>query len=284
MLKTASYYEDPLAITREQVMAERRFPVKVVPSLEALWDEFARDFSALIRENNAIGRRTAVILPVGPFDYRRAAERLNRERISCSRLITFNMDEYCDERGRMIPLDHPLSFRAYMRRNFYEVLEPELRPRPDNMIFPDPERPGDIGARISHEGGVDACYGGFGIDGHFAFNVPPWPDEPQDEAYFELPTRLVRLTPETRTQSALGCTSGDIFSIPPMAVTIGMKEIMQSARMRVYLMRPWQASVMRRVFYGPVTPRCPASVLQRHPDLAVTLVEYVAEPPRLSPG
>jgi len=283
-MKAACYYEDPLAITREQVAAEKRFAVKIVPTLEALWDDFARDFSELIRANNVIGRRTTVILPVGPIDYRRAAERLNRERISCARLLTFNMDEFCDERGCMIPLDHPLSFRAYMRRNFYDVLEPPLRPDPENMVFPDPERPGELGARISHEGGVETCYGGFGIDGHYAFNVPPWPDEPQDDSYFELPTRLVRLTPETRTQSALGSAAGDIASIPPMAVTIGMKEIMQAARMRVYLMRTWQSSVMRRVLYGPVTPRYPASVLQRHPDLAVTMVEYVAAPPRITPG
>jgi len=283
-MKPACYYDDPLAITRQQVAAEKRFPVKIVPTLEALWGEFARDFGGLIRENNTMGRRTAVILPVGPFDYRCAAQWLNREQISCARLITFNMDEYCDQHGCMIPPDHPLSFRAYMRRNFYEVLEPSLRPRPENMVFPDPERPGEFGARISHEGGVEACYGGFGIDGHFAFNMPPWPDEPQDDSYFDLPTRLVRLTPETRTQSALGCAAGDIASIPPMAVTIGMKEIMQAARMRVYLMRPWQSPVMRRVLYGPVTPRYPASVLQRHPDLAVTMVEYVAALPRITPG
>jgi hypothetical protein len=33
-----------------------------------------------------------------------------------------------------------------------------------------------------------------------------------------------------------------------------------------------------------VTPRYPASVLQRHPDLAVTMVEYVAALPRITPG
>ena len=67
-------------------------------------------------------------------------------------------------------------------------------------------------------------------------------------------------------------------------MTIGMSEIMKAARMRVYLMRPWQSSVVRRVFYGPVTPRYPASILQRHPDLQLVMVEFVAQQPRLGPG
>ena len=283
-MEAITHYAHPLEITREEILAERRFPVKIVSTVEALWDDFARDFAALVRANNEAGRSTTVILPVGPFDYRRAAALLNRERVSCARLVSFSMDEYCDERGRMVPWEHPLSFRAYMKRNFFSPLDPELRPAPENMVFPDPARPGALGARISDEGGVEACYGGFGIDGHFAFNVPPGPGEPQDDSYFELPTRLVTLTPETRTQSALGCTGGDIESIPPMAVTIGMTEIMKAATMRVYLMRPWQSAVMRRVLYGPVTPRYPASILQRHPDLRLVMVDYVADKPRISPG
>lgn len=283
-MQTRTYYGPPLSITREEIEGERRFPVKIVPSIEALWDEFARDFAALLRENNQAGRKTTVILPVGPFDYKRAAALLNRERISCANLVTFNMDEFCDEDGKLIAWDHPLSFRAYMKREFHDVLAPELRPKPENMVFPDSESPGELGARITDEGGVEVCYGGIGIDGHYAFNVPPGPDEPQDDSYFELPTRLVRLTPETRTQTAVGSASGDIASVPPMAVTIGMAEIMRSAKMRVYLMRPWQSAVVRRVFYGPVTPKYPASYLQRHPDLRVVMVEFVAQPPRIGPG
>jgi len=283
-MQAVTYYSHPLEVTEEEILAEKRFPVKVVPTVEALWDDFACDFAALMRANNEAGRRTTAILPAGPVDYRRAAGLLNRQRISCARLISFNMGDFCNEQGRLLPWEHPLSLRAYMKRNFYELLDPELRPRPENMIFPDPANTGTLDARISEEGGVDACYGGFGIDGHFAFNVPPGPDEPQDESYFARPTRLVRLTAETRTEGAIGSASGDLESIPPMAVTIGMLEIMRAARMRVYLMRPWQSAVMRRVLYGPVTPRYPASILQRHPDLAVTLVECVLRKPHLAPG
>ncbi len=283
-MEAVTHYADPLEITRTELLAEKRFFMKVVPTVEALWDEFARDFNALVGANNQAGRKTTVILPAGPFDYRRAAARFNRRRISCARLVTFNMDEYCDAQRRMIPWEHPLSFRAYMKRNFHDALDSALRPKPENMVFPDPGNPGALGARITEEGGIEACYGGLGIDGHFAFNVPPGPGEPQDESYFDLPTRVVRLTPETRAQSALCSAGGDIESIPPMAVTIGMTEIMKAAKMRVYLMRPWQAAVVRRVFYGPVTPRYPASVLQRHPDLRVVMVKFVAERPRVVPG
>jgi hypothetical protein len=44
-------------------------------------------------------------------------------------------------------------------------------------------------------------------------------------------------------------------------------------------MRTWQPAVARRALYGPVTPAFPASYVQTHPDVAVTMVAYVAEAP-----
>lgn len=273
--------DDPLMVSRQKVEGETKFPIEIVPTIESLWDHFARNCADLVAARNRDGRKTVIVLPVGPFDYKRLAAIANKEKISFRNVVTINMDEFCDAQGKEIPYDHPLSFHAYMDRELFHRLDPDLRIDPKNAVFPDAHDPAATTKRVEAEGGVDVCYGGFGIDGHFAFNMP----ESVDVAAFAgLPTRVLTLAPESRTQTALGSTSGDIASVPPMAVTLGMKEILAAREVRVYLMRPWQSSVMRRCLYGPVTAFYPSSLLQRHPGLKVVMVSYVADQPKIGPG
>lgn len=49
--------------------------------------------------------------------------------------------------------------------------------------------------------------------------------------------------------------------------------------MRLFLIRAWQRAVLREALFGPVTPACPASFIQRHPDPAVTVTEEAARAP-----
>jgi glucosamine-6-phosphate deaminase len=274
-------FDASLLVSRQKVEKEARFPVEVVPTLESLWDHFARNCADLIAAHNRDGRKTVLVLPTGPFDYKRLAVLANKEKISFRNVVSVNMDEFCDAQGKDISYDHPLSFRRYMDRELFHRLDPELRIKEKNVVFPSAVDPTSTTKRIEAEGGVDVCYGGFGIDGHFAFNMPESVDV---DAYASLPTRVLTLTPESRTQSALGSTSGDIASVPPRAVTVGMREMLAAREVRVYLMCPWQSSVMRRCLYGPVTAFYPASLLQRHPRLKVVMVSYVADEPKIGPG
>lgn len=273
--------DEPLLVSRQQVEKETRFPIEIVPTLDDLWDHFARDCADLIAARNREGLKTVIVFPVGPFDYKRLAAIANKESISFRNLVTVNMDEFCDAHGDEIPYEHPLSFRGYMDRELFQRLDPLLRIDPRNVVFPDAHDPASTTRRIEAEGGVDVCYGGFGIDGHFAFNMPELVDV---RTYSSRPSRVLPLAPESRTQTALGSTSGDIASVPPMAVTLGMKELLAAHEVRVYLMRPWQSSVMRRCLYGPVTAFYPSSLLQTHARLKVVMVRYVADQPRIGPG
>jgi len=132
---------------------------------------------------------------------------------------------------------------------------------------------------VAARGGVDACYGGIGITGHIAFNEPP--EEPMTvEEFAALPTRVLRLTRETRTINSV-TVGGEIGIIPRRAITIGMKEILGARRLRLYCNRPWQSAVARRVLHGPLTSACPASLMRTHPDAVMTVADYVAAPPNI---
>lgn len=274
-VEAVTHYGDPLRVTRGDLLREKRFAMKALPTREALFADFAEDFAALVAE----GRRTKVALPVGSIDYRVAAGLINRRRIDCRNLVVFGLDEFCDDRGLTVGPDHPLSCRGRLDRSFYQALSADLRPARENIIFPEGANPGSIGSRITDEGGIDVCYGDFGIDGSFALNVPPSDDAPHDGTWFELPARVVSISPQMQTLMALEYTGGDLAALPPKAVTLGMSEVMKAATMRVYLTHGWQSAVIRRALYGPVTPLCPASLLQRHPEMRFVVLDSVADQP-----
>ena len=94
-----------------------------------------------------------------------------------------------------------------------------------------------------------------------------------------LPTRVVRLSRETRLVNALNAARGNLDRIPALAVTVGMREILASRRVRVYMNREWQGAIVRKVLHGPVTPAVPASLLQEHPDVRLTIAAHVARLP-----
>lgn len=257
--------------------------VRITTDAASLARDMAADMANVIRQARAEGRGATLIVPVGPVDqFPLLAKLVNAEQLSCRDAVFINMDEYLTDDGQWVPLEHPLSFRGYMRRAFYDLLEPWLTPPEGNRVFPDPRRPEAIQQLIDARGGVDACFGGIGINGHVAFNEPPEPPEPGEtisvEDFAALPTRVLPLARETRTINSV-TVGGEISLIPRLAVTVGMREILASRQLRFYCNRPWQSCVIRRVLHQPVTPVCPASYLKTHDDAMLTITEQVAQLP-----
>jgi glucosamine-6-phosphate deaminase len=257
-------------------------PIRVVRVADnaALLRRMADEMLADYRAAKAAGRdKVVMIVPVGPvgaFDL--LAAECNSEGQSLADLVVINMDEYLEPDGRFISIDDPLSFRGHMQRHLWDILRPELAPPESQRVFPDPRQPERVPALIAECGGVDVTYGGVGITGHVAFNDPP--DEPMDaDSFAALPTRVVELTPATRLINSVTACRGNIDRIPKLAVTVGMAEILGSRRVRLYLNRPWQSAIVRKLLHGPVTAAVPASLLQHHADCRVVFTDEVATLP-----
>jgi len=264
-------------VTREQLLADAKIPIRVVETEEALYADMAAAMLREIEANNARGENTVFIVPVGPVgQYRPLAEQVNAKKTDLSRVYFINMDEYLDDAGDPIPPEHPLSFTAFMEREWYARVD---MPR-ENGIFPMPGREAEIAAAIERLGGVDVSFGGVGINGHIAFNEPPEEgDAVTDEAFALLPSRSLALSRETRTINAVTAASGYIDYIPRRCVTVGMREILSARKIRFYMNRMWQKGIVRRIALGPVSRYAPASFFQTHPDALLTIASYVAEPP-----
>lgn len=278
--------------------------VRVLGDMASIAQDFAMTLKQEILAAQAARRGGTFIVPVGPVDqFPILARMVNEERLSLRDVVFINMDEYLTDDDEWVPESHPLSFRSYMERAFYGLLDPVLAPPPEHRVFPDPRDCGAVQRLIDARGGVDVTFGGIGINGHIAFNEPPEPvagapasgpahgGEKRNNAgsetgaplmtvekFADLPTRVLSLARETRTINSV-TVGGGIEVVPRRCVTVGMKEILASRKLRFYCNRPWQSAVVRRVLHGPITPACPASLLRLHPDAVLTVADYVAQPP-----
>ena len=271
---------DYLSVTRQQLGKSQPVKVRIVGDMADVARDMAATMLDAIKERRSDGRPATLIVPVGPVDqYPVLADMINREGVDCRQVTIINMDEYLTDDDDLLSADHPLSLLGYMQRKFYDLLDPQLAPQSENRVYPDPKNPDAIGQLIAQRGGVDACFGGIGINGHIAFNEPPEPGFELDvDTFAALPTRCLDLSRESRTINS-NTVGGEISIIPRRCVTVGMKEILAARRLRVYCNRPWQSAVVRRVLHGPVTAACPASLMRRHADASITVAAYVADPP-----
>ena len=83
-----------------------------------------------------------------------------------------------------------------------------------------------------------------------------------------LSVHCVNLTQSTIEANKRFFASAD--DVPKQAYTMGIKTIMQAKKILIVASGEDKAEIVRDAFFGPITPKIPASVLQLHND--VTLV------------
>jgi len=228
-----------------------------------------------IKENNGKGLTSSFIFPVGPMgQYGRFAMICNEEKISCRNVISINMDEYLDDNDKYIPMSHDLSFRNFMKANLFDLLHDDIKIKPENIYFPDPDNTGELLEVISELGGVDICFGGIGINGHIAFNEPIDPKTISIEDFKNLQTRVLDIDTITKVQNNID-RGGHIEYYPKRCVTIGMKEIFMSKELKFYLEWNVQSAVLRKAIFMDPTPAFPSSFLKTHANSSIAFSKNV---------
>ncbi len=275
-----------LALPVDDLVQRGKMGVRLFPSISDMMEYFARSMAAELHANNQKGVPTRWILPVGPVaQYFRLVEICNREQISWKRAITFQMDEFLDWESRPLPIDHPLSFEGFMRHQVFDKLNPDLRPEPGNTHFPNPFNPDEISRQIAAAGGVDTCYGGIGYHGHVAFNDPPisrW-NRVSIAQFRESRTRVVALGDDSIVVQSIGCAGGSSDMVPPMAVTLGMRDILAARRIRLFLAGGERhRAVFRISLLDEPRVEYPSTLLQAHPDCVLHTDQATARPIRPS--
>ncbi len=177
-------------------------------------------------------------------------------KLDFSRVRTFNLDEYAGLDG-----SDPHSYTYFMNENLFS----KINIKKENVHIPNGAA-ADLALEcenydklIEKNGGIDLQLLGLGYDGHIGFN------EPGDG--FIKKTHTVTLDRSTIDANSRFFAGAD--EVPKTALTMGIKPIMNAKKILLIISGADKKEMLQKALYGPVTPRVPASVLQRHKDLTV---------------
>lgn len=269
-----NYYQIP----PQELGINAKIPLRVMENSDAVFSQLALEMIMEIESNQKRGRHTVMIIPVGPVGHYPVLVRMVNERHVSLKDCTFiNMDEYLTDDGEYIDKNSPLSFRGFMEREVYGKIDPELLMPAEQRIFPDPHHPEEIVNIIESLGGVDLTIGGIGINGHVAFNEADTSMTP--ETFAAQHTRVLDISPETRTAGAIGELGGAVEAFPKKCITVGIAEILASRKIRLGVFRDWHRAVVRRAAYGKITAAFPVTLLQNHPDAVIFVNDVAAHQP-----
>ena len=226
-----------------------------------------------------------VMLMPNPWPlFRILAHMINKFKVNCAHLHTFNLDEYADEDGNIAPDTWEYGFGYTFKKFFISEIDAELRPPEKQVVLLSNKNIADYGKMISDLGEADICYSGPGWTGHLAFIEPDAPEFKAEslEEWKQMGPRVVTLSPFTLAQNSLhGCfgMSGDLAMVPPKAATIGPAQVIRAKnRLQSFgitiqgTASSWQRFIARLVMHGPVTPLVPESIHQ-----TLRTDSYVAE-------
>ena len=211
----------------------------------------------IMKPNCTLGLATGST-PLGIYD--QLTEWYKKGDLDFSAVHSVNLDEY-----RGLPKENDQSYYYFMHKNLFDRVK--IRPENTNVpngMEPDAEKECRRYEKlIADLGGIDLQLLGLGHNGHIGFNEP-------GEA-FEKETHCVDLQERTIEANKRFFDSAD--EVPRQAYTMGIKTIMQAKKILVAVSGEDKAEIVKKAFFGPVTPAVPASILQMHNDVTVVADE-----------
>jgi glucosamine-6-phosphate deaminase len=279
MLERKKEVRKLLSLTPEEVIKRAGDHLVVCENLEDLHRTFAKDIFNEIKSNNNNGYLTRLILPVGPTgQYPILVNLIEKEDMKLNNCWFFFMDEYCDDDGFIVPMTHPLSLKKIAKMLFLIPLKETYGINDTQVYFPDESNISKLQDKIEEIGGIDTCYGGIGIHGHLAFN------EPAPRISTTNP-RKVKLNSFALTMNAIRAeTGGNLENFPHNAYTLGMNQILNARRIRLYCRNDspydWANTVLRIALFGEPGDDYPVTYVRNHPNYIISTDRNTLETPK----
>ena len=220
----------------------------------------------IMKPNCVLGLATGSS-PIGT--YRQLVEWYKKGDLDFREVHTVNLDEYLGIDGQ-----YKNSYRYFMNENLFGAVNIDI----SNTNVPNGMAK-DIAAEclrynelIRSLGGIELQLLGIGHNGHIGFNEPG--------TAFEKETHVVNLTDNTiKANSRLFEQKN---KVPRQAITMGIKSIMQARKILVIASGEDKAQIVKKAFWGEVTPEIPASILQINKDVTLVADEAALSLAKLS--
>ncbi|HPX33120.1 MAG TPA: glucosamine-6-phosphate deaminase [Erysipelotrichaceae bacterium] len=182
---------------------------------------------------------------------------------SYAEITTFNLDEYVG-----LEQEHPQSYYTFMHQNLFNHIDIKK----ENVNLPsvqgeDMQANCDAYNELLSKYKIDLQLLGIGSNGHLAFNEPGTP--------FDSVTQVVDLLDSTIQDNAR-FFDNDMSKVPTQSITMGIKNVMDAKRILLIASGKNKAEAIYQTVKGEVSTDCPASILQRHPDVTIVVDEDAA--------
>lgn len=189
--------------------------------------------------------------------YRELIRRYKAGEISFADVTTFNLDEYCD-----LPKNDKNSYYTFMHENLFDHVDikEENTHLMDGNAADAKKEAAAFDAMIEQAGGIDIQLLGVGRNGHIGFNEPA---ERFSDGSFK-----VKLNDSTIEANSIYF---DETPMPRYALTMGIGTIMKAKKIVLIATGEKKAQAIKAAIKGDVTPLCPVSILQQHPDATLLL-------------
>lgn len=211
----------------------------------------------ILKPNAKLGLATGTT-PIGA--YKQLIAWYEKGDVDFSEVTTYNLDEYYGLDG-----SHPQSYRYFMNDTFFD----HININKENTHVPDGSNPNVEEACAAYDalmaaaGPMDLQLLGIGRNGHVGFNEPG--------ESFSKGTHCVELAESTIQANSRLFDSID--DVPRKAYSMGVQNIMSATTILIAASGEDKAQAVHDMIYGPVSPRCTASILQLHADCFVVADE-----------
>src|SRR5699024_4606894 len=246
-----------------------RIPINIFKDSEEGSKFVARQIAELMTAKEKEGNPCVLGLATGstPIALYNELIRLHKEEgLSFKNVITFNLDEYYPMRPEDVN-----SYHYFMQQQLFDHIDIN----PENIHVPDGDVPKESLKRtcqtyekaIEDAGGIDLQILGIGQNGHIGFN------EPGSSKHST--TRLIPLENHTRLANAPHFSR--LMDVPRMAVTTGIKTIMQAKKIILMAWGEQKTDAIRKSVEEHQTEMVPASLLQNHTNCLFVIDEPTSQ-------
>ena len=243
-----------------RLLSRGRLEVEIQPDRPHVGAAAAAVVSAALRDRVHRDGRMAAIFASAPSQNEMLAALCQDKSIPWERITAFHLDEYIG-----VDASHPASFRRFLvDRLFAHVPVRAFHGLAGEAADPAAEC-ARYAALLQAERPALAILG-IGENGHLAFIDPPLCDffEPAD-------VRVVELDEPCRQQQVGEGAFAKIEDVPRTALSLTIPYLLRVPRAVAVVPGPAKRNAIAAAVDGPVTCRCPASVLRRHPDARLFL-------------
>jgi glucosamine-6-phosphate deaminase len=258
-------YDEEEKFLLVQNMAIRRFEVgtlklEIHPSSQAAGEAAARAAAQALSQSDHLGDSIGVIFATGASQLGTLHALTQIPGLPWNKVRGFHLDDYVG-----MAVDHPASFRRYLRENLTQRVEMKEFFEID-VTAPDPEQICRNYAEKLRSVDPQVCLLGIGENGHLAFNEPSAAD-------FDDPVgmKIVNLDTVCRQQQAAEGWFKTLQEVPESAITLTIPTIFRVPKLIVSVPGVRKAEIVRRTLQERISTDCPATILRTHPDATIYL-------------